>query len=224
MDKIKIKNPLIILLTFPIKFYQFFISPLIGINCRFVPTCSEYCLESLKKFGLIKGIYLSFTRLKKCHPFGESGYDPVTREILFKKVNLQDISKLRRESLYQDLPKRLSTYNEDHYKNTEHFALFIDKQIVSGLTIVRRKNNKETLDSFVQLRGMFTISKEYGKGYGSILINMLVKNLEKKKIKFIWCNSRIKAVNFYEKNNFKKVGNKFDIKLIGQHIKLIRYI
>ena len=61
MDKIKIKNPLIILLTFPIKFYQFFISPLIGINCRFVPTCSEYCLESLKKFGLIKGIYLSFT-------------------------------------------------------------------------------------------------------------------------------------------------------------------
>ena len=60
-----------------IKFYQFFISPFLGLNCRFNPTCSNYCINSLKKYGLIIGLYYSILRISKCHPWGGSGHDPV---------------------------------------------------------------------------------------------------------------------------------------------------
>lgn len=66
-------TPLILL----IKVYQSSISPFIGNNCRFNPTCSNYAIESLKKHGLIIGIYYSLIRISKCHPWGGSGHDPV---------------------------------------------------------------------------------------------------------------------------------------------------
>lgn len=60
-----------------IKLYQFFISPFLGLNCRFNPTCSNYAINSLKKHGLIIGLYYSILRISKCHPWGDSGHDPV---------------------------------------------------------------------------------------------------------------------------------------------------
>lgn len=48
-----------------------------GISCRYNPTCSQYSKESILKYGIIKGFYLSFKRILKCHPWGGSGYDPV---------------------------------------------------------------------------------------------------------------------------------------------------
>ncbi len=60
-----------------IRFYQRFISPFIGPHCRFTPTCSQYALEAIKKYGALKGGYLATRRLLKCHPFHEGGYDPV---------------------------------------------------------------------------------------------------------------------------------------------------
>ena len=63
--------------VFLIKIYQFLISPIIGKNCRFNPTCSNYALEALKKHGLILGMYYSIIRISKCNPWGGSGHDPV---------------------------------------------------------------------------------------------------------------------------------------------------
>lgn len=60
-----------------IRFYQIFISPLIGNNCRYHPTCSEYFIESLKIHGPIKGTILGVKRISKCHPWGGKGFDPV---------------------------------------------------------------------------------------------------------------------------------------------------
>ncbi len=60
-----------------VQIYQVTISPLIGMNCRYSPTCSNFCIQSLKKHGSLKGLYLSFKRILSCHPFGGSGYDPV---------------------------------------------------------------------------------------------------------------------------------------------------
>ena len=60
-----------------IKFYQSFISPLIGSNCRNTPTCSTYSIDSLKKHGLIKGMFLSIKRISKCNSLFKGGYDPV---------------------------------------------------------------------------------------------------------------------------------------------------
>ena len=74
-----------LIVTYPlilcVKIYQFFISPIIGQNCRYLPTCSEYTVECLRKFGIIKGILLSIKRISKCHPLGSHGYDPVPNKM-----------------------------------------------------------------------------------------------------------------------------------------------
>ena len=72
-----------------IKAYKFLISPLLGNSCRYLPTCSEYSIEALKKFGLIKGVYMSLKRILSCHPIkllgGGEGFDPVIKKIKVKK-------------------------------------------------------------------------------------------------------------------------------------------
>lgn len=63
------------ILIFIIRTYQILLSPLIGKNCRFTPTCSEYAIEVLRNHGFFKGIYLTFKRILKCHPFHSGGVD-----------------------------------------------------------------------------------------------------------------------------------------------------
>jgi uncharacterized protein len=58
-----------------IKFYQNYISPNLGNNCRFYPSCSEYSYVSIKKFGIIKGSFKGIKRILKCHPFHKGGID-----------------------------------------------------------------------------------------------------------------------------------------------------
>ncbi len=60
-----------------LRFYQYFISPLLGNNCRFHPTCSEYAKEAISMHGSIKGLWFTFTRIIKCQPFCDGGYDTV---------------------------------------------------------------------------------------------------------------------------------------------------
>ena len=68
---------LILPLVFLVKIYQRIISPLFPPTWRYTPTCSEYAIQSLKKYGIIIGVYLSIKRIVNCHPWGGSGYDPV---------------------------------------------------------------------------------------------------------------------------------------------------
>ena len=65
------------LLILFVRIYQRFISPLTPPSCRFTPTCSQYALEALRKYGPFKGSWLALKRLLRCHPWGGSGYDPV---------------------------------------------------------------------------------------------------------------------------------------------------
>ena len=72
-----------------IRGYRFLISPLLGNSCRYLPTCSEYSIEALKTYGLIKGSLISFKRILSCHPIkflgGGEGFDPVKKNIRVKK-------------------------------------------------------------------------------------------------------------------------------------------
>jgi putative membrane protein insertion efficiency factor len=65
------------LVSAPIKLYRLLLSPLLGHNCRFSPSCSEYALTAIEQYGVIKGSSLAVKRLSKCHPWGSSGHDPV---------------------------------------------------------------------------------------------------------------------------------------------------
>ena len=60
-----------------IKLYQMVISPWLGPSCRYTPTCSQYAIEALKKYGPFKGLWLTLQRIAKCHPWGGHGHDPV---------------------------------------------------------------------------------------------------------------------------------------------------
>ncbi len=64
----------------PIRFYQLAISPMLGPHCRFKPTCSQYTIEAIREWGVLKGLWLGAKRLSQCHPFSKKhGHDPVPR-------------------------------------------------------------------------------------------------------------------------------------------------
>lgn len=70
-------NPIKWLFILPIKFYQWFISPLLGPRCRFYPTCSHYTIEAIEQHGVICGVWLGLKRVIRCHPGNPGGVDPV---------------------------------------------------------------------------------------------------------------------------------------------------
>ncbi|MDF2234488.1 membrane protein insertion efficiency factor YidD [Albimonas sp. CAU 1670] len=65
------------LLALPVHAYRLFVSPWLGRNCRFAPSCSEYALEALETHGPLKGGWLALRRISRCHPWGGEGHDPV---------------------------------------------------------------------------------------------------------------------------------------------------
>ena len=66
-----------LIFIFIIRLYQFLLSPILGASCRFTPTCSQYGLEAIQKYGPFKGGWLTLKRIGRCHPWGKHGPDPV---------------------------------------------------------------------------------------------------------------------------------------------------
>lgn len=71
---------LLFVLMAPIRFYRYFISPMLSASCRYYPSCSSYALEALTVHGPLKGSWLTLRRIGRCHPFGGEGYDPVPQK------------------------------------------------------------------------------------------------------------------------------------------------
>lgn len=65
------------LLLAPLRAYRYVLSPMLGRNCRFVPSCSEYAIEAVERHGALHGAWLALRRVGRCHPFSAGGYDPV---------------------------------------------------------------------------------------------------------------------------------------------------
>ena len=62
-----------------IKFYQREISPMLGKNCIYTPTCSQYTIEAIENYGALKGTFMGIKRILRCHPLSKGGYDPVPK-------------------------------------------------------------------------------------------------------------------------------------------------
>lgn len=70
-------SPAAFILSLPVRFYRTVLSPWLGSNCRFQPTCSAYVIEALETHGALRGGWLALRRVLRCHPLGGSGFDPV---------------------------------------------------------------------------------------------------------------------------------------------------
>ncbi len=68
----------------PIKLYQKLVSPMFGARCKYYPSCSEYAVQAIRKFGILRGLVLAGWRLLRCNPLSHGGFDPVEDQRLFK--------------------------------------------------------------------------------------------------------------------------------------------
>jgi putative membrane protein insertion efficiency factor len=65
--------------------YQRFVSPLLGARCKYYPSCSEYAVQAIGRYGILRGSVLAAWRLLRCNPFSHGGYDPVSEQTLFRR-------------------------------------------------------------------------------------------------------------------------------------------
>ncbi|MGH2857664.1 MAG: membrane protein insertion efficiency factor YidD [Solirubrobacteraceae bacterium] len=68
----------------PIRGYQLLLSPLVGERCKYYPSCSEYAVQAVRRFGILRGLVLAGWRLLRCNPWSRGGFDPVDDQRLFK--------------------------------------------------------------------------------------------------------------------------------------------
>jgi putative membrane protein insertion efficiency factor len=68
-----------------IRVYQRVLSPLLGPRCKYYPSCSEYAVQAIGRYGILRGAVLAAWRLLRCNPFSHGGYDPVTDQTLFRR-------------------------------------------------------------------------------------------------------------------------------------------
>ncbi|HLW94218.1 MAG TPA: membrane protein insertion efficiency factor YidD [Solirubrobacteraceae bacterium] len=68
----------------PIRLYKVTISPLLGPRCRYAPSCSDYAVQAIREYGIIRGVILAGWRLLRCNPFSPGGLDPVSAQRLFR--------------------------------------------------------------------------------------------------------------------------------------------
>lgn len=75
-----VMNFLKYIIILPIRGYQVFISPHLGAQCRYSPTCSQYMIDAIREWGPLKGVWLGLKRIGRCSPLGSSGYDPIPKK------------------------------------------------------------------------------------------------------------------------------------------------
>jgi len=92
------RNPVAALLVWLVRGYQAFISPGLPGRCKYYPSCSQYAIDSLREFGVLRGLVLASWRVLRCNPFGYGGYDPVERQTLFAPRSGEDSSGPRKVS------------------------------------------------------------------------------------------------------------------------------
>ena len=213
---------------FVIKIYKIVFSPLLGNNCRYIPSCSDYSIDVIKKFGFISGAPYIIKRILSCHPFGKSGFDPIPmlkKKVKVGELSISEIRLVRNQVLYKNLSQSFSVYPEDLFISTLHYGVMYKSKIVSVVSLIEKKCKFFPRKKAIQIRGMATLKEYQSQGFGTHLLEcILKKNFIEKKYDIIWCNARIKAIEFYSNKFFTPVGDVFNINRIGQHKTLYKKI
>ena len=78
------------IILFLLQSYKRFISPMLPLACRYQPTCSEYAMEAVERYGALRGLWMASRRVLRCHPLGGSGYDPVVKKVAGVSMGFAD--------------------------------------------------------------------------------------------------------------------------------------
>ena len=131
--------------------------------------------------------------------------------IIIKEIQTEETYSIRHQELRQGFPIETCHFDKDDESDTFHLGAFENKKLVGVVTLVKSEKG-------YQLRGMAVLSKEQGKGIGSLLIQKAEEKLQQEQISYLWMNARINAVPFYEKLGYLTQGDIFNIETVGEHI------
>ena len=137
--------------------------------------------------------------------------------IKISEITAEQTYPIRQTVLRQNEPLEKCIYPFDTDDSTLHFGLFESDLLVGIISIFETKKELFVDDKQYQIRGMAVLENHQKKGYGGALVRHAVSQLQKEKNFLVWFNARIIAVGFYEKLNFEKIGDLFEIVPIGDH-------
>ena len=143
---------------------------------------------------------------------------------MIEVINIQAIEtySIRLEILRKNIPLPYE-FNGDFDEGTFHLGAFKNKKLIAISSYMKVKNANLIGEQY-QLRGMATLNEHQGFGAGKLMLQKAFSIFKKLKIDYLWCNARVEAVSFYEKQGLKTFGNKFDIKYVGNHYAMFKKI
>jgi ribosomal protein S18 acetylase RimI-like enzyme len=134
-----------------------------------------------------------------------------------KEIRADQTRPLRQIVLRPNQKAEDLVYPGDDSIDCYHAGVFIDEQLVSIATVYPEAKKDEPSENAWRLRGMATLPEFQGKGLGQLLLENCMEHIRSKGGKTLWCNARIKALEFYRRLGFRTIGDTFDIPDIGLH-------
>ena len=140
--------------------------------------------------------------------------------IVIKKINAEDTYQVRLEVLRKNIPLPYK-FNGDFDEKTFHLGVFKEGKLIA-VSSYMESDHKDLIGSQYQLRGMATLNEFQGYGAGKLMMQEAFSMLTQLNVNYLWCNARVVAVKFYEKQGLNIMGGSFDIPLVGKHFAMVK--
>ncbi len=142
--------------------------------------------------------------------------------IEIKKIEASETFPIRLEVLRKNIPLPYE-FNGDFDKDTFHLGAFKDGKLIAVSSFMKASNTHFKVEQY-QLRGMATLEEFQGVGAGKLMMQNAFELLKELNITCLWCNARVIAVPFYEKLGMETFGEQFEIKYVGNHFVMFKYL
>jgi len=142
--------------------------------------------------------------------------------IKIKRITPQETYAIRNEVLRKNIPLPFE-FEGDFDESAFHLGVFKEDKLIAVSSYMER-SHKNLSGSQYQLRGMATLNEFQGFGAGKLMVQEALSILAKLRVDYLWCNARIIAVHFYEKQGLKTIGDSFEVPFVGEHFVMFKKI
>lgn len=168
------------------------------------------------------GKEIKWNNKKNLHQFSIEFYYSIKHMVRIEEITAEDTYQIRKDILRKNMTLS-HVMHGDLDQDTLHLGVFAAEELVCIGSFM--KASCEGLSgSQYQLRGMATKAKSQGRGYGKLLMKKAEITLADKGIDIIWCNARVKALEFYKKLGYQMIGEQFDVAQVGPHFKMFKVL